>query len=531
VSTASRPAIIVPATPTSNGDLHVGHLAGPYLAADIYARYLRATGRPVVNTTCTDDSQSYVITTAHRLGLPMQVLVDKSTNEIEHTYQAMGGILGDLNRGLPPVDHTYRETVRRFVTELHAAGKFELRTLSMPYATRARTFLYDGLVSGVCPACYANSAGGVCEGCGHPNNFDELLDPRSTLDPEDPVEMRATTILVLPLERYRERLTAYYAEHAAVWRPHPKQLIDELLAGPLPDFPVTVPGTWGVAAPFAETPGQIIYPWIEAMPAAIYGTWWSLGATGEVDAPWRAETDAELIYFHGFDNVCHWGVLDLVLLMAHDGKYVLPSANVVNEFYELDGEKFSTSRGHLVWGADLLAEAPRDLVRCYLALTGPEFQRTNFNRDTMARVMTVRLVEPWNELARTVADAVAGRPEGAALPTTERGRGRAHAVIERVKLCFRPEHLSLGRAAETILTQVDRLRTASAHLDGDAALGDLLLELRTLLACASPFLVDTTNGVDADLDAELPNEIVPFDFPALHTFSDHAASTREEAQP
>lgn len=530
MSTAHRPAIVVPATPTSNGDLHVGHLAGPYLAADIYARYLRATGRPVVHTTCTDDSQSYVLTTAHRQGVPAQVLVDKSVDQIGHTYQAMGAVLGDVNRGLPPVDQKYRETVRRFVGELHAAGRFELRTLAMPYATRAGTFLYDGLVTGVCPACYANSAGGVCEGCGHPNNFDELLDPRSTLDPGDPVELRKATILVLPLERYRDRLAAYYAEHAAVWRPHPKQLIDELLSGPLPDFPVTVPGTWGVQAPFAETPGQIVYPWIEAMPAAIYSTWWSMGAVGDVDTAWLAETNAELIYFHGFDNVCHWGVLDLVLLMAHDGKYVLPSANVVNEFYELHGEKFSTSRGHLVWGADLLAEVPRDLVRFYLASTGPEFQRTNFERATMARVVTTRLVEPWNELARAVADAVAALPGGTTLPTTERGRGRARVMVERTKLCFRLAHFSLGRATETILTQLDRLRTAAANLDGEAALGDLLLELRTLLACAAPFLVDTTECAATDLDAPLPRRIAPFVFPPLPTFSDHAAPASEEAQ-
>jgi methionyl-tRNA synthetase len=517
-----RPVVIIPATPTSNGDLHVGHLAGPYLSADIYARYLRATGRPVVYTTCTDDSQSYVITSANRLGLPKQVLVDKSTSEIGHTYEAMGAVLGDVNRGLPPIDDTYRETVQRFVTELRDAGKFEKRTLKMPYATKAGMYLYDGLVSGVCPACYAGSCGGVCEGCGHPNNFDELLDPRSTMDPDDPIEMREVTIYVLPLEQYRERLTAYYAEHAAVWRPHPKQLIDELLSAPLPDYPVTVPGTWGVDSPFEDTPGQIVYPWIEAMPASIYSTWWSLGATGDVDTPWLAETNPELIYFHGFDNVCHWGVLDLVLLMAHDGKYVLPSANVVNEFYDLDGEKFSTSRGHLVWGADLLADVPRDLVRFYLALTGPEFQRTNFNRSTMDHITTTRLVTPWNELAEAVEKAVADLPEGTLLPTTERGRGRARAVIERVKLCFRLEHLSLGRAAETVLAQVGRLRAAASEVDSAEDLGDLMLELRTLLACASPFFVDTTEGITPDLDAELPHEIAPVRFPALPLIPDRS---------
>src|SRR5262249_14284869 len=158
----------------------------------------------------------------------------------------------------------------------------------------------------------------------------------------DPVTHRERTILVLRLEEYRDRLVAYYAARRDRWRPHARELVDELLARPLPDVPVTVPRDWGVPAPFPETPGPVVYPWIEAMPAVMYSTAWSASGgaapAGPFDERWRAERGAELVYFHGFDNVYHWGLVDLVLLMAYGDRYVLPDANVCNEFYELAGE-------------------------------------------------------------------------------------------------------------------------------------------------------------------------------------------------
>ncbi|GAA4622763.1 class I tRNA ligase family protein [Actinoallomurus vinaceus] len=519
MTAGGRPAIVVAATPTSNGDLHVGHMAGPYLAGDVYSRYLAATGRPVIYTTCTDDSQSYVITTAHRKGVPPERLCATSTEAIERTLTAMGISMA----GLPPIDDRYRETVREFFTALHQAGRLRLRTVRLPYANGA--FLYDGLLTGTCPVCLGGSSGGVCEGCGHPNNFDELLDPRSTLDPDAPVTFREQTILVLPMEEYRDRLTGYFAAREGRWRPHGMQLIRELLDRPLPDIPVTFPGTWGVAAPFPETPGQILYPWVEAMPAVMYSTWWSAAQRGEraetADEHWRAEHGAELVYFHGFDNVYHWGLLDLVLLMAHGDRYVLPEVNVCNEFYELEGQKFSTSRDHLIWTADLLAEVPRDLVRFHLALTAPEYQRTDFSVAALREVTTRRLVEPWNALADALWLVSAGAGD-APLPTSETGRRRAELLIERVRLGY--ELPSLTRVADTIAGRLDGLaEEAAAATDGDpAALGDLFLQVRALLACAAPILIDVAAeaadaGVDLGLTAAQPAEIDAFTLPRLRT--------------
>jgi methionyl-tRNA synthetase len=533
MSTTGRPAIIIAATPTPNGDLHLGHLAGPYLSSDICARYLRARGRPVIYTTCTDDSQSYVVTSAHRQGTTPEELVSRSTAAIQRSLDLTGISMAPL----PPIDDRYRRTVLDFLTALHALGRFRLRTVRLPYAERAGTFLYDGLVSGVCPTCLANSCGGGCENCGHPNNFDELLEPTSTLDPTDPVTYREQTVLVLPLEEYRERLTAYAAVHGGRWRPHARQLLRELLARPLPDVPVTVPGSWGIAAPFPETPGQILYPWVEAMPASIYSTWRAAERpAAATDELWQRDQDAELVYFHGFDNVYHWGLMDLVFLMAHGGRYVTPAANVCNEFYDLAGEKFSTSRNHLVRAADLVAEVPRDLVRFHLALTGPEYQRTNFDRNTLRDVTTRRLVQPWNGLADALSQALVGIDTGEPLPVTPAGRARAAVLHDRFRLCYELADFSPARAAETVLSTLGRLRRiAQAVNPGDTGggLGDLLLEIRALLAGAAPLLVDTAaqaeaDGVDLRLGTE-PSDVIPaFRLPELPPV-DHDAAARTTA--
>lgn len=533
-ATPRRPAIIIAATPTPNGDLHLGHLAGPYLASDIYARYLRASGRQVIYTTCTDDSQSYVATMARRRGTTPQALSSTSTAAIQRSIEAMGISM----TALPPIDERYREAVLAFVGRLHAAGRFELRTVRLPCARRGGTFLYDGFVSGTCPQCLSGSCGGACEACGHPNNYDELLDPVCTLDPDDPVVHREQQILVLPMERYRQQLVAYYAQRRNRWRPHAMQLIEELLARPLPEIPITVPGTWGIAAPFAPTPGQILYPWIEAMPASMYATWWAAAQHGSqpatVDQLWLAEADPEIVYFHGFDNVYFWGLLDLVMLLAHGPRYAVPAANVCNEFYDLHGQKFSTSRDHLRRCADVLPGICRDLLRFHLALTAPEYQRSSFDPQAMHEVTGQRLVRPWNELAAAMERAVGLAAAGTELPTGAAGRQRAAAMASRLAACYELAHFSISRAADTVATQLAQLAAtaASTTATSTTAAGDLVLQVRTLLSYAAPILIDVTErcGADLRLAAELPSTVAAFTLPRLPDASAPESSAADDRQ-
>ncbi|GAB3848489.1 class I tRNA ligase family protein [Dactylosporangium cerinum] len=500
-----RPVLVIGGPPTTNGDLHVGHVAGPYVAADVWSRYQRALGRDVVFASGGDDSQTYVTTTAARLGTSPTELITKSWSQIKSTFEAMG-IAVD---GFAPTDDDYRSTVYDYVNRLHALGKFRLRTVRLPYSEATGTYLVEGLVGGDCPTCLADSRGGICEACGHWIDFDGLLDPWNLLDPSDEVTYREAEILVFPLEEYRERLIAFHEEKASTWRPHLVSLMRELLSKPLPDYPITYPVAWGLPAPFPETPGQTINAWTEGMPASMYCNHYGRLQQGHrpptTDDAWRAEHDAELVFFVGFDNLFIWALVHVAELMAHEGRYVLPSTILTNEFYELENEKFSTSKGHLVWARDLVADVPRDVARFYLNLSAPEHARTNFSQAVLDKVAGERLVEPWNELGTTLAKlAVDGEP----LPVSPGTQARIAAMISRFRHCFELDSFSLSRAADLVVQHTARLRAdAQLALTAEPAAlpfraGDLFLQTRALITCVSPILVDVAAQVAGDGEFE-----------------------------
>lgn len=540
MSAAPRRTVVIGPPPTPNGDLHVGHLAGPYLAADIYSRYLRAAEQPVLYVTGTDDSQTYVVASAARAGVDPQTLAARSSEQIKASLDA-AGIAVD---GYAPFDDGYRSTVLEFVTRLHDAGRLRLRTVDLPWSERTQSHLVEGLVRGGCRVCLAESRGGLCESCGHPNNFAELTDPGSTVDADDVVTTRPATIMVLPLEEYRAELETYYATRRSAWRPHIVQLVGELLSRPLPDFPVTYPLSWGIPAPFPQTPGQVINAWVEGMPASMYCTAVGQRRHGEDPATndelWLAEHDVRLVYFLGFDNAYFWGITHLALLLAHEGRYVLPDTIVCNEFYELEHDKFSTSKGHVVWARDLLQEVPRDVVRFYLALTAPENARTNFSSAALHQVTRDRLTEPWAALATSLAKSSTELPSRtAALPVPRAAHDRVVAMLDRFAGCYALETFSLTRAADLVVEHTARLR-ASAQAGSDAAgmlppderaerVAGLLAEVRALVVAASPLLVDVADAVrradafDVTLASALSREVRPFDLPLVGAGPDERA--------
>ena len=156
------------------------------MAADVHARYLRTIGRRVLYVTGTDDNQTYVVSTAARRGTTPEALAERSTREMRLSLEAIGVVVD----GFAPFDEGYRAAVLDFTTRLHAAGKLRLRTVRLPYDERCGEFLVEGLVEGGCPVCLAVSRGGLCESCGHPNNFDELVGAHSTMHPSHPVTTR-----------------------------------------------------------------------------------------------------------------------------------------------------------------------------------------------------------------------------------------------------------------------------------------------------------------------------------------------------
>ncbi|MCK8675993.1 class I tRNA ligase family protein [Streptomyces lichenis] len=478
---STRTAVISPA-PTANGDLHLGHLAGPFLAADVFTRYQRATGRDTVFGTGAQDTSTFVVTTARRLGTTPAELVADSMARIESTLDAMGIAVDAFTRD----EERFTKAVLTFVSRLQDEGKLVLKPTLFPYSPSTGQYLVDGFVKGGCPNCLAEGCAGLCESCGHPLAAGDLVDPRSTEHPEEALELREVPVLVLPLEEYRERLRAYFAESGAAQRPHMAQAVEEMLARPLPDYPITYPISWGIPAPFAETPGQSVNPNAETMAWSIYTTVLSAEARGEVvsadDELWWPESGTQAVYFCGFDNTFPFAIAGASMLLALHDRYALPARFVTNEFYELEHSKFSTSRGHLVWGRELADRLPRDLGRYHLAATSPENQRTNFSWSAVPAVTGARLVEPWNRIA-----AKSARWAGQTLPVSAASREAADRITERFAASYELDTFSLGRAAETLADQLARLDRWEVT---DATAGDFAHQAETVLRNAAPILID-----------------------------------------
>lgn len=540
---AGRRTLVIGGPPTTNGDLHVGHVAGPYVGADVHVRHLRATGHDVVFASGGDDSQTYCVTTAARRGTTPTELTTRCWGLIKGTFEAIGV---DLD-GFAPTDEGYRASVYDYVERLHRLGRFKLRTVRLPYSEATGKFLVEGLVGGDCPHCLADSRGGICESCGLPIDFDALIEPWSILDPADPVTYREAEILVFPMEEYREQLIAFHQGKQTTWRPRAVTYMRELLSKPLPDFAITYPLDWGMPARFAETPGQVLNAWLEGMPASMYCHYFARQQLGEeppaIDDAWRAEHDARLLFFVGFDNLYIWAGVHVAELIAHDGRYILPDTLLCNEFYELENEKFSTSKGHLVWTRDLVAEVPRDVARFYLNLTAPEFCRTNFSRAAMDKVCAERLVGPWNEVAATLAKLTAqAGAQDSALPVPAAAREQAAVIADRFARVLGLRDFSLSLAADLIVQNLGRLRlhaarTLAEHVELDrhelrARIGSLHAQMRALIIAAAPILIDASaeaarsGGFSLRHDPELlaATEIRPFAIPNLSLRADPAGA-------
>lgn len=488
-----RTLVIAPG-PTANGDLHLGHLAGPFLAADVCARYARSTGQDVLFGTGVHFTQNYIVTTARRLGVPPEDLRVRSAAQVEETLAAVG-IEPD---GFVRFDGRYVKTVQHFFERLHGTGKLRLRAVQFPYAPHTGTYLTDAYVRGGCPVCLAEGCAGLCENCGHWIASADLIAPRSTLDPDGPVELREQQVLVLPLEEHREALVAYFAGRSATMRPRLAQMVEEILSRPLPDYPVTLPISWGIPAPFPEVAGQVIYADAETIAWSMHCTALAAERRGAVlgadDELWFSDAGTQVAYFFGSDAGFAFAVVGAAMLLALGG-YALPEHFVTNEFYELDHDKFSTSRGHVVTGRELAAEVPRDLVRFYLAATGPDFQRTNFNRAALEHVTGTRLVQPWNRVVDKVA-AWAGRGP---LPVSERSRAAAGLMLERFAAAYDVRRFSLTSVTFTLSEQLARLDRWEAG-PGDA--GDFCHEVEVFLRCAAPVLIDLA-------EQALPERTIP----------------------
>ena len=376
--------LIVAPPPTPNGDLHVGHMSGPYLAADIYRRRVLQQGSRAIYLVSSDDHQSYVDTTATRLGLSPEELIAKARQDIQQSLDAYS--IGLDHFGQPCAE--YRDFVTNFFSKLVSNRLIRKEDVPVLYDTHRDIFPVEAFVSGRCPNCLEATCGGICEGCGHPNNCTDLLG----LDTSR-YQTRLEERLVFDLEQFRPALDDYLLK-LHTHRPALKRLINQLLAKKLQPFILSYKTPRGIGTGAWGLPDQNLNVWGEMYPGHMY---WLSKFAGD------ALADGKYVQFLGFDNSYFYIFVHVALALAGRQSgfdWPLPSAFITNQFYYLQTGKFSTSKGHVIWARDLAADYNPDLARLFLALHAPEYQEATFS-EPVFRLAVDELAVTINKLAAT----------------------------------------------------------------------------------------------------------------------------------
>ena len=377
--------LITAALPYANGYKHIGHLAGAYLPADIYVRYLKAQQRDVVFVCGSDEHGTAIPIQASKEGTTAQAIIDKYHPLMEQNFKDLGIQFDIYHRTSDPLHHA---TAREFFTKLNDAGHLSTQTTEQYFDEKAQTFLADRYIKGTCPNCqYPAAFGDQCEKCGKSLSPEELINPVSTLSGEPPIK-KTTQHWYLPLNRHEDFLRKWILqEHANDWRATVVGQCKSWIDGGLQPRAVTRDLDWGVALPenVEGGAGKVLYVWFDAPIGYISATkQWSLN-TGKDWRPYWEDKDTRLIHFIGKDNIVFHCIIFPVMLKLHGN--ILPDNVPANEFLNLEGDKMSTSRN---WKLDMQdyiddfikapggTESMADVLRYYLTQIAPETKDSEF---------------------------------------------------------------------------------------------------------------------------------------------------------
>ena len=365
---------ITAALPYANGPIHIGHLAGCYLPADIYVRFLRMRGEEVAFVCGSDEHGMAITMKARKEGVTPREIVDRYHEMMRDALAGFGVQFDIYSRTSSP---KHAEVASNFFQTLYEKGVFEARETDQYYDPEAEQFLADRYITGTCPKCQAAGAyGDQCEKCGSTLNPTDLIHPTSTLSGAAP-EMRKTTNWFLPLDKLAPELRTYIESHPE-WKSNVYgQCKSWLDAGDgLQPRSMTRDLDWGVPVPVEGADGKVLYVWFDAPIGYITATQELFGADWET---WWKDEETRLVHFIGKDNIVFHCLIFPAILMQHGG-YILPQDVPANEFLNLEGEKLSTSRNWAVWLHEYLAEFPgkQDSLRYALCATMPETKDNDF---------------------------------------------------------------------------------------------------------------------------------------------------------
>ena len=499
--------LVTSALPDANGPIHLGHLAGAYLPADVYVRYQRLKGRDVVFICGTDEHGVPVTIQAEKKGITPQEVVDYYHQNIKESFERLGIHFDNFSRTSLRIHH---RTAQEFFLRLYRKKLLVFKTEKQFYCNRCQRFLADRYVEGICPYCEKDGArGDQCEACGKWLEPTLLVEPRCVICGNRP-EIREAQHWFLPLGRFQEQIKKWI-EPKTQWKDNVKNYCNGWFSEGLQDRAVTRDIDWGIPVPLKKAEGKVIYVWFEAPIGYISATKEWAQRIGQPDR-WKdywLDPQTKLVHFIGKDNIVFHAIVFPAILMGRGG-YVLPSDIPANEFLNIEGKKISTSRNYAIWLNEYLVNFQPNLLRYVLASIAPEAKDADFSwKDFQARAnfeladilgnfvhRTLMFVEKYfaarvpvpgqmNELDRQALQAMQDYPR------------KIGELLERYELRQAVRTMmDLARFANKYFNDQEPWMSRKDNLEKCATTLFLCLELtRTLAIVMSPFIPFTAQRI------------------------------------
>ena len=489
---------VTSALPYANGPVHIGHLAGVYVPADIYVRYLRLKGEEVLFIGGSDEHGVPITIKARKEGVTPQDIVDRYHNIIKRSFEEFGISFDVYGRTTSKV---HAETASEFFRTIEAKGGFIEQESEQYYDEEAGQFLADRYITGKCPHCGSEGAyGDQCEKCGTSLSPTDLIDPRSAISGSKPV-MRRTKHWYLPLDRHEAWLRQWILEEHKEWKPNVYGQCKSWLDMGLQPRAVSRDLDWGIPVPVPGAEGKVLYVWFDAPIGYISNTKELLPDSWE---KWWKDPDTRLVHFIGKDNIVFHCIVFPAMLKT-EGSYILPDNVPANEFLNLEGDKISTSRNWAVWLHEYLADFPgkQDVLRYVLTANAPETKDNDFTwRDFQARNNNELVAIYGNFINRALVLThkffegkvpACGTLDGYDRQTLEEF-ANVKAEMERLLDNFRfrdaqKEAMNLARIGNKYLADTEPWKLAKTDMERVATIMNLALQIAANLAIAfEPFL-------------------------------------------
>lgn len=392
---------ITSALPYANGPIHIGHLAGVYIPADIYARFLRSNNEDVLFIGGSDEHGVPITIKARNEGVTPQEIVDRYHAIIKNSFKELGISFDIYSRTSAPIHH---KTASEYFKKLYEDGKFIEKTTSQFFDVEANTFLADRYITGTCPKCgYEKAYGDQCEKCGSTLNATDLIDPKSALSGNKPI-MKDTKHWFLPLDQYEDWLREWILQDHKEWKSNVYGQCKSWIDSGLQPRAVTRDLDWGVPVPIDGAEGKVLYVWFDAPIGYISAAKEWSEKTGKDWTPYWKDKETKLVHFIGKDNIVFHCIIFPAMLKA-EGSYILPKNVPANEFLNLESDKISTSRNWAVWLNEYLEDMPgkQDTLRYTLCANAPETKDNDFTwKDYQAKNNNELLAIFGNFVNRTV---------------------------------------------------------------------------------------------------------------------------------